>query len=280
MGGFMQYMLSNAEEPTSGEVFSFFGSLGSFMLVTLAGYLLTLMAWVSVTSQIVALVRGEEIGTREAIRRGLRRFLPFVGMIILYGLAIGALVVALYFVVFIVMMGLVLVFAGLSSVTDNAPIFGALILILGVLLYAGALAGVFAPVAWLSARWIAAPVALIDERIGATAALSRSWALTRRNSWRCFGYLVLLLAFNAFVLGLPVAVLQWLMVFLLTPQTIAWFGGILVGLNYLLGIVWTPLMILALVLLYFDLRVRAESYDLDIRIKQLEDSVPPGALPY
>jgi hypothetical protein len=35
----------------------------------------------------------------------------------------------------------------------------------------------------------------------------------------------------------------------------------------------------ALVLIYLDLRVRAESYDLELRIRQLEESVRPTTLP-
>lgn len=279
MGGFMQFMLSAAEEPTSGEVFSMLGSMGTIFLITLAGYALTLLTWASVTSQVVALVQGEEIGTGAAIRRGLGRALPFLGMIILYGLAVGALVVVFYFIAFVVLMGLVLVFTGLSNLTENAPVFGVAITLLAVLLYLGALVGILVPVGFLSARWIAAPAVIVAERAGPAAALSRSWALTRRNTWRCFGYLVLLLIFNLVVLGLPVAVLQWVMVFLLTPQTAAWFSAVVMGLNYFLSILWTPLMVLALVLLYFDLRVRAESLDLDLRIKQIEDSAPPATVP-
>ena len=129
------------------------------------------------------------------------------------------------------------------------------------------------------ARWVAAPTVLVVERLGPVAALRRSWQLTRSNLWRAFGYLVLLAIFNFIVLGLPVSVLQWLLVCALTTQWYGWLSGLLVGLGYLLNVLWYPFLVLALVLLYFDLRVRNESLDLEMRVRALEESTRPSTLP-
>jgi hypothetical protein len=38
-------------------------------------------------------------------------------------------------------------------------------------------------------------------------------------------------------------------------------------------------MVLAITLIYFDLRVRNESLDLDVRVRRLEESTRPPTLP-
>jgi hypothetical protein len=105
--------------------------------------------------------------------------------------------------------------------------------------------------------------------------LDRSWALTRNDLWRCFGFLVLLVIFNFVVIGLPISILQWVLMFALTTQWYGWLSGLMAGLSYFVNILWYPILVLALVLLYFDLRVRNESLDLDMRIRQLEQSMQP-----
>ena len=132
---------------------------------------------------------------------------------------------------------------------------------------------VFIPVGLLAARWLIAPVAVVAERMGPRGSLKRSWALTRGNLWRCFGFLVLLVIFNFVVIGLPITMLQWLLMFALTTQWYGWLSGLVAGLTYFVNILWYPILVLALTLLYFDLRVRNESLDLDARIRALEQSV-------
>ena len=103
--------------------------------------------------------------------------------------------------------------------------------------------------------------------------------MTRNHLWRTFGYLLLLFIFNAVVLGLPMAVLQWVLLFALTTQWYAWLSGLLVGLGYLVNVLWYPFIVLALTMYYFDLRVRNESLDLEVRVRRLEESKRPASLP-
>ena len=55
-------------------------------------------------------------------------------------------------------------------------------------------------------------------------------------------------------------------------QWYGWLSGLVAGLSYFVNILWYPILVLALTLLYFDLRVRNESLDLDVRIRQLEQT--------
>jgi hypothetical protein len=58
-----------------------------------------------------------------------------------------------------------------------------------------------------------------------------------------------------------------------------WATGIASGLGQIMSIIWLPMQSAALVLLYYDLRVRGESYDLALRIEQMEGQTPPPAPP-
>ena len=74
-------------------------------------------------------------------------------------------------------------------------------------------------------------------------------------------------------------VLQWGAVILAAFQMMPWIGGGLTGIAYFFNVLWYPFLVSALVLLYYDLRIRAESYDLEFRISQMEDRARPETLP-
>ncbi len=56
-------------------------------------------------------------------------------------------------------------------------------------------------------------------------------------------------------------------------------NGLLTGLSYLVNMLWYPFLALTLVCVYYDLRVRKENLDLDLRIQALEMAVRPPTLP-
>jgi len=87
------------------------------------------------------------------------------------------------------------------------------------------------------------------ERCGPTAALSRSFALVRRNWWRVFGIM------------LVIWIISMLVYFIL--GTIPIIGSI-IG-----GILSTPIVVTAATLLYYDLRVRKEGYSLEALAQEL-----------
>jgi hypothetical protein len=251
--------------PGLGALFAYFG-LG------LLGYAAMAMAFVSLLAYIVALLHGEQLTVGESIRRGLRRFWAFVGMVLLVSLALGAATFGLYLVLALIF-GIFAVFIGLlANAGDAAGVAAAGFMIVAVFVYLGAVVLVLAPIGLLAARWVAAPAAVVAEHLGPRGSMDRSWALTRGRAWRGFGFLVVLTIFNFVVLGLPVTLLQWLLMFALTTQWYGWLSGLLAGLTYFVNILWYPLLVLALTLLYYDLRIRAESLDLDHRIRRLEQA--------
>lgn len=126
---------------------------------------------------------------------------------------------------------------------------------------------------WIFVRWSVAVPALLAEGIGPIRAIQRSWELTRDNWWRLFGILlvVYLLALVAStVLGtfaLPIAIL----VPFVSP-TIR--GAIALTASTLGSALVTPIQFLCIVLLYFDLRIRKESFDLDELARQASGAAP------
>jgi hypothetical protein len=136
---------------------------------------------------------------------------------------------------------------------------------IGFLTIAGLIGSAIAlivPAIWLSVSWTVAYPALIAEGLKGTDALRRSFRLVRGRWWQTAGALMLAFMFQFFVglvLGIPLAFL-----------TSAWdstsFGALAVStvVTVVSSVITTPFMAAVLVLIYFDLRVRKEGFDLEL----------------
>jgi len=115
---------------------------------------------------------------------------------------------------------------------------------------------------WILVNWIAVLPAIFIENLGLGAAMSRSWALVRGMWWRTFLilllvgilYYVVTLALGAFFYAgqglLSIVVSQYIAI------------SIYEGAVVLVQGLTVPILLIAIVLLYFDLRVRKEGIDL------------------
>ena len=136
---------------------------------------------------------------------------------------------------------------------------------------------------WIYVSWSFVSQVIVLEGRTLSAALARSWELVRGSWWRVFGVLTLLWLISL-VLGAPVSLVSGALAFTGLPwalQTIAaQFSTLLVAVLYV------PVQLAAMTLLYFDLRVRQEGFDLqmalDGRAAQLglEPAALPGGWPY
>jgi hypothetical protein len=139
--------------------------------------------------------------------------------------------------------------------------------------------------AWVFISWSFATQAVVLERQGVTGALARSWSLVSGSWWRVFGAYLLLLLIDV-ILGLAPSVLSPLLAFTgaswAVETIVVQFAGLLVTVLYV------PIRLAGMTLLYFDLRVRKEGLDLQMALdRQAADlglePVPPGlagAWPY
>ena len=116
-------------------------------------------------------------------------------------------------------------------------------------------------------RLTLAPAILVVEDVRGTKAVSRSWDLTGGNFWRIFAALLLaglIAAVGTAIVTLPAEFLATTM----GPD--GWFVSV-VG-QTIATVVTQPFSLLIIVLLYFDLRVRKEGYDIEVMSRELATS--------
>jgi uncharacterized membrane protein len=118
---------------------------------------------------------------------------------------------------------------------------------------------------------LAIPAVVLEPRSSASAALSRSWELTRGARWRIFGLGVTLLV----LLYIPVFAITGLLAWLVSPgQAVIGSASVLmIGVLAVSGIVQMfiyPLFYCVLTVTYYDLRVRKEGFDLELLVSTLQ----------
>ena len=114
---------------------------------------------------------------------------------------------------------------------------------------------------YLSARWLVAEVALMADGTGPLESLRRSWNLSRDYVLRAAGYLILLSIVLGLVGGLVGALVDFAVAALAPAVDQSWQSGSNYAVSNLLSIITTPFYVSAIVVYYFDLRVRKERYD-------------------
>ena len=131
-----------------------------------------------------------------------------------------------------------------------------------------------APGVWLYIAWAFAVPVLLVEGIGGRRSLGRSFALVKGRWWRTFGVLIL-----GLVLALIVSTVIQGVFF------IGMFAGsdndlLVLFLSAIAGIaglaITTPFQAALLAVVYFDLRVRKEGFDLQLLAERIGGSVPAG----
>ncbi|MEZ4867096.1 MAG: glycerophosphoryl diester phosphodiesterase membrane domain-containing protein [Caldilineaceae bacterium] len=240
------------------------------------------IATLVLTQHTIAAIHSEELGVGEGIRRGSRRFWAWLGMqLSVYLVYLGVLVVLsiLFFMFFFVIAIFASAFLMLGSTTQGAePGAVAVIgMVVGIFcLYLLVIAVVVAPFIYLAARWAVATPGIVEQGWGPIESLQRSWELTRGHVRRCIGYTVVLALFYGFIYASLMLLASSVSALVLTTSTLA--GAAIMGaVGALLPVLWQPLAATAYVMLYYDLRMRNQGYDLELRIQQLEAEVAGSA---
>ncbi len=187
----------------------------------------------AITYQSVQIVHGSPVSLGASLQGGLSRVWSYIGMSLL-----------------LILMAIPAVILAII------PVCGIIAVVIGIIYLAG--------------RWLVLLPVLVAERTGPIGTLQASWNLTEGFVLRSigFGLLVGLLGW-ALNLGSG-SVLNTLFQYTL-PATIA--GSLSIVVATALSTLWTPVSLLAPVLYYFDLKVRREGYDLNMRINQFESEV-------
>ncbi len=151
-----------------------------------------------------------------------------------------------------------------------APVLGAAFLI--TILSGLAFLACVIPGIWLSIAWSVAIPALLFEGIGPTKAMSRSFGLVRGRWWSVFGVYVLS-QLIAGVLRFIVGGIFGVVLRAGSSATLTVFlRNAIVG--SIAGVLITPFIAATIAIIYFDLRVRKEGFDLELLAQRFGGSAP------
>ncbi len=121
-------------------------------------------------------------------------------------------------------------------------------------------------VAWVACGYgTTTPIVVLEELPSSFDAFSRSWELTRGMRGKVFGTMAVTWLISAMLPGLVVAGLGGV----LQASGNSSLQPVFVVLSSLISIVLVPILPCALTLLYYDLRVRREAFDLQVLSDQL-----------
>jgi regulator of sirC expression with transglutaminase-like and TPR domain len=117
----------------------------------------------------------------------------------------------------------------------------------------------------LSMAFCIGPQLVILEGCGAIAGLRRSWRLVRPSFWRVLGLVLIVGLLTLLFTGLPWALATLAPRLIDRTTTWPWLMIAAVGLSQIGMVAILPFQIGALTLLYYDLRVRHEGYDIEVQ---------------
>ncbi len=208
------------------------------------GVVATVLAIVILSAQSAGLIAATSsqylrrpLTAGEAFREGLRAAPRVIGA----GILVFLIVLVLWVAITVVMV-----------LADQTIVF-----VLGVLFG-------FVAMIYVFASTLVAPVVATIEGAGPMTALRRSWWLSGGSRWRIIGLQLLLLVLNAVIGALLSALFLGSFIPDLTARTIVQQLA-----NLATNIAWAPVQWGTFAILYYDLRVRREAYDLQIAAEAL-----------
>jgi hypothetical protein len=270
------------------------GTFGLAILVVVVAIALVVVAGAMLQALIVTEIASGTVGQKLTLGQAWARARGRVGAVLGYGVL---LIVAIVLAVVLLIALIAGVTAAAVPSTSSTSNFGAVIaaVLIGELLVFAA-GGVLW--AWLGTKLAFVPSAIVLERLPITAALARSWRLTRGSFWRTFGILILVYGMVYIATNLVAFPVQILASFGTTIFDPTGTSSVDLG-SYTTGIVIAAVIAYAVTafvsslgmviesatasLLYLDLRMRKEGLDLElaryVEARQTGAQVPDPYLP-
>lgn len=231
-----------SEDPKNIELSS--GQIGSIVAVVVLGLLATVVVTGALTWFIAEFHLGRRPKGGESLAYALRRTPATIGSYLVS--SIGAVAASVPAIVLIVI-----------GAVAEVPAFA----VIGVIIF-------FLVFVWFFIRVSAAVPAIIVERLGPIASVKRSFGLTKGFWWKVFGNLIV----TSILTGIVAQLLQTVITGIL---------GALGGDNKTFEFIWlaiagtvatgvtTPVSAAMAVLIYLELRVRKEGFDLEVLASSL-----------
>jgi hypothetical protein len=221
---------------------------------------------------------GQTTTIRDAYKSVWRRGWRYIWLYLLEGLIIGAVPVAAYIVLIIILAGgaALAQTEGIGDVTSGALfIFVVILVVIALIVY----------VFWMLCRLSLAFPACVVEQIGAWPAIKRSWNLSNGTKGRIL-LLYLLVGLLGWLLSmgitLPLTIILSLFLSSGDPQHQQAAGLAIIFISYGVGFaiqaLIRPVYGIALVLFYYDQRIRLEGFDIEWMMQQAGMIVAPGTI--
>ena len=223
----------------------------------------------SLISHCVESLHGRPLALRTAVGRGLRRLLAYFGMMVATSVVFIGVLLVWAIPIWVGFLNVDIPFDefryAFSDLVSRGDVEGIIDVLSGALWggIGSCLTGVLilTVLLYVSARWLLAEVALMADGTGPLESLRRSWNLSRDYVLRAAGYLILLSIVMGLVGGLVGALVYFAVAAVAPAVDQSWNSGFNSAVSNLLSIITTPFYISAIVLYYYDLRVRKERYD-------------------
>jgi hypothetical protein len=229
------------------------GAIVGIIGFVIVGVVVAILLFSAQSASLVDAGSRRYLSKEATIGESFRVGISAAGRLFLAGLVVLLALVALWAVLFIV--------AGIIAAVAQGGAVGILVLVVAGLI---AIVGTF----YLGASWLVAPVVVVLEKVGPIAALRRAWRLSEGNRWRIIGIQVLLL-----ILNLVLSVLLGGLFAIGGQSEQPGIGSVLQSLvNLASTIIWAPVEWIAFTVLYYDLRVRKEAFDLQLAAEALPQS--------
>ena len=242
---------------------------GIAALAALLGVLAVVFQNAALVTFIAERFLDRSITARQAYRRAFRRWLSLLLAVFLLALVNLGVLGGLFGIFFVPFIGLAALDAGANS---QASAFAGMISPLFCCLLIPALGAVV----FLDTRWSLFMPSIMLENYNSTGGMGRSWKLVKGSFWRVFFMLLILIAI--LYLFTPGLILLFTMgaVFLPNPLLLVVINSVA---SSLITIIITPLQLAVLTILYFDLRIRKEGFDLQLQMQNLPPPLPVSSAP-
>lgn len=238
-----QFSPTSPVETTTLTTADLYRSIAGTLVTFLVGFIGTSLATAATYKAVGDAYLGGRPGWRESLRFGARRWHSVVWVTLLIAILTGVIAFALVF-------GVVLV----ATVAGDA---GGIIL--GILSFLGGVPLVI----WLYFSWSVAVPALLTENQRGSKALRRSFRLVRKRWWFVFGVQLVASLIALIISIILTAIPEAILLGNLGDSVLA--SLVLRGLaGAIAAILTTPFVSAIAVVLYFDLRVRKEGFDLQL----------------
>ena len=226
------------------------------------------------TGTLVVAISQAYHGHPGSIRQAYAGMLPRWASLLLALIIVGLVDLAIYFAIFAPFVAATMTGALLAVSSTNSSAGS-----LGVLAGMGLACLLFIPAVilliFVNVRWTFQTQAIMLEKLNAVGGLRRSWNLISGSFWRVLGVLAVLVILMWVLAGVPTYAAQMAVSFLM-PRSMVASMGVSSVLSAFIQIFIAPIQIAVLTVLYYDLRVRREGYDLDLKAQEL---TPPPAPP-